>query len=79
MTFPRHAGRFWVWVVTLPVSRDTGEWYGLWSVYEQRPDLEKNAASQPLISGRTNVFSDERTAYRSANREGCHTARLMTR
>ena len=70
MSLPIPVGDFWVSTVTLPVSREGDDWYGLWWVYARRPDQEENAEAVPLAEGRTGVFADEREADRAAKLEG---------
>jgi len=70
-------GDLWVSTVTLPVSRDSDEWYGRWFIYDRRPDLEENAEEQPLSNGVTANFADEHQAEKSAKLEGRRQALAM--
>lgn len=77
MSLPMPVGHLWVSTVTLPVSRDSDEWYGRWFIYDRRPDLEKNAEIFPLEEGTTGTFANEREASREAKMEGRRRALAM--
>lgn len=77
MSLPLPVGGFWVSTVTLPVSAKSDDWYGLWAIYDRRPDLEENAARQPLATGTTAAFPDERGADRAAKLTGRRHALAM--
>lgn len=77
MSFPMPVGHFWVSTVTLPVSRESEEWYGRWFIYDVRPDLEKNAEIRPLLEGITANFPDEHQADKAAKLDGRRQALAM--
>jgi len=77
MSLPMPVGHLWVSTVTLPVSRESDEWYGRWFIYDRRPDLEKNAEAHPLSNGVTANFADERQAAKAAKLEGRRHALAM--
>lgn len=77
MSLPMLVGHLWVSTATLPVSRDSDEWYGRWFIYDRRPDLEKNAEAHPLSNGVTANFADERQAAKAAKLEGRRHALAM--
>lgn len=77
MSLPMPVGHLWVSVVTLPVSRESDEWYGRWFIYDQRPDLEENAEIRPLRNGITANFADEQQADKAAKLEGRRQALAM--
>lgn len=71
MSLPMPVGHLWVSTVTLPVSRESDEWYGRWFIYDRRPDLEKNAEAHPLSNGVTANFPGGRQAEKATKlREG---------
>ena len=77
MSLPLPVDGFWVATLTMPVSRESQDWYGQWWVYDRRPDLEENSDVAPLAQGRTGVFADEREADRAAKLAGRQKARAM--
>lgn len=77
MSLPMPVGHLWVSAVTLPVSRESDEWYGRWFIYDQRPDLEENAEIRPLRNGITANFADEQQADKAAKLEGRRQALAM--
>lgn len=70
MALPLPVGDFWVSTLTAPVARDSSDWYGMWWIYDRRPDLVENAHVAPLAEGRTGAFAEERAADRSAKLAG---------
>lgn len=77
MSLPLPVGRFWVSTLTVPVSRDSNDWCGIWWIYDRRPDILENADLEPVAEGRTGAFADERDADRSAKMAGRRRAMAM--
>ena len=77
MSLPMPVGDLWVSTVTLPVSRESDEWYGRWFIYDRRPDLEVNCEAKPLCNGMTANFADERQAEKAAKLGGRRQAQAM--